>query len=229
MLELLQQNAGLLEQYALAAIVVGALLALVGYLWLVRRGFAESWGWGFAALIPPFQLLFWYQKPRQATPPWLVILLGGLVVGGTIGLVRYVNLIDLGERERFVEGKLHLTLTGWDRDDYSILKKKSDVAVLQMANADVDDEVVGYLAGFEKLEVLELTDSKITDASLAVLGKLPKLRVLKVARTKISDEAFRKHLLGCKQLMELDVRETKLASRTLREWKNANTDRRYTK
>ena len=39
-----------------------------------------------------------------------------------------------------VDGQQHLTLTGSDRKDYSVLKLKQDVAVLQMANPDVTDQ-----------------------------------------------------------------------------------------
>jgi len=43
-------------------------------------------------------------------------------------------------RERLVDGQAHLTLTGWDRDDYSVLQARPQTVVLQMANADVTDE-----------------------------------------------------------------------------------------
>ena len=35
--------------------------------------------------------------------------------------------LDLGPREKLVDGQRHLTLTGWDRKDYSILKLIPDV------------------------------------------------------------------------------------------------------
>jgi hypothetical protein len=231
MLDFLKQNAGLVEQYAVSAIVVGALIVLIGYFWLVRRGFAEGWGWGFAALIPPFQLLFWYRKPKEATLPWLVILLGAIVIGGTIAAVHYVNIIDLGERERIIDGKRYLGLTDWDKDDYSILKEKKDTAILQMRNKDVNDEVIALLAGFEELEELDIGDTSITDESLKVLANLPKLRDLKMDNTAITDAGFREHLLKKESLMKLDMErmdsKTGVKSKSMRDWKNAKKGRDY--
>ncbi len=136
--------------------------------------------------------------------------------------------IDLGPREKIVDGELHLTLTGWDRpaDDYAVLEMKPDTVVLQMANSDVTDETINFLAGLEKLQELDVNDTQITDTGLAVLALLPRLRVLRLRGTKVTNDGFREHLLAKSSLLELDARETDIASKSLREWKNADKQRR---
>lgn len=215
-----------IEIYAVAIGLVGLLLVLIGYVWLVLRGVKLGWLWGVAALVPPFPLWFWLRKPKEATAPWLLILLGLGITAGSVAAGRYLHRIDLGPLEDSSTGELHLTLTGWDRDDYSVLDFKTEAVVLQMANKDVTDEVVQRLIKFDKLQELDLTDTQITDTSLAVLGQLPQLRILKVARTAISDEAFREHLLEREKLLEVDVRGTKVSRDTLRKWKKGNKERK---
>ena len=78
------------EQYAVPLIIAGAVIAVIGLLWLIRRGFKEGRAWGAAAAVPPLQLVFWWKKPGVATPPWLVILLG---VGITVALQRVSRII----------------------------------------------------------------------------------------------------------------------------------------
>ncbi len=220
-----------LEQYLVPLVIAGALVALVGLFWLIRRGFKEGWGWGFAALVPPLQLLFWWQRPKAATAPWAVILVGAAISLGTIGAVQYANRIDLGERERVEKGDRWLTLTGWDREDYSFLPRKKDAAVLQMANKDVDDKVVALLAGFDSLKELDLSDTAITDASLPVLASLPALADLKLDNTAITDAGFREHLLKKESLMKLSLErmtpKTGVQAKTLREWKSGKKGREY--
>jgi hypothetical protein len=221
-----------LEQYAVPLILGGAAASVIGLIWLVWRGFKEGWGWGLAAIVPPFQLLFWWKKPRPATPPWVLILIGLAVSLGTIAAVQYANRIDLGERERIgPDGKPWLTLTGWDKSDYSFLKERKATAVLHMRNPDVDDRVVALLEGFNSLEELDLGDTAITDASLPVLAALPALRVLKLDGTAITDQGFRDHLLKKESLLELDLermdRVKGVKAQTLREWKNVNKERKY--
>jgi Leucine-rich repeat (LRR) protein len=140
--------------------------------------------------------------------------------------------IDLGPRERIVDGQLHITLTGWDQpaEDYAVLAAKTATVVLQMANPDVTDSTLDYLQRYQLLEELDLNDTQITDAGLARLSSLPRLRVLRLRGTRITDEGFRTHLLDKNTLQELDVRDTAVASKTLRQWKNDQSEiRRYLK
>src|SRR5208337_307119 len=82
-------------------------------------------------------------------------------------------LIDLGPREKIVDGQRHITLTGWDRNDYTFLGSKQDVAVLQMANHDVTDRTLELLKGMNALKDLDLDNTQVTDAGLKILKDLP--------------------------------------------------------
>jgi hypothetical protein len=119
-----------------------------------------------------------------------------------------------------------LTLTGWDRKDYSVLRTRRDIVVLQMANPDVTDEIIAQLEGSKMLKEIDLNDTAITDKSLPILAAIPNLRTLRLRGTKISDKAFREYLLGKESLRELDLRETEVASKTAREWKKAGSESR---
>ncbi len=98
-----------------------------------------------------------------------------------------------------------------------------------MANADVKDETLRYLPGLKQLRELDLNNSQISDAGLKEISELPKLRDLRLARTKITDDGFRQYLLGKESLMNLDLTETGVASKTVREWKAANPERKALK
>jgi hypothetical protein len=99
-----------------------------------------------------------------------------------------------------------------------------------MANPDVTDATLDHLAGMTKLRELDLTDSKVTDEGLAKLAGLPALEVVRLARTAVTDAGVRTHVLSIKTLKEIDVRGTKVETKTLREWKNADPQvRKYLK
>ena len=102
----------------------------------------------------------------------------------------YVPL-NLGAREKLVNGEKHLTLTGSDPKDAPDLKSKKDVTVLQMANPDVTDQSLEPLKEMKLLRELDLNGSQITDAGLEILKALPALASLRLARTKITDQGFR--------------------------------------
>lgn len=132
---------------------------------------------------------------------------------------------NLGPYEKFVEGQRHLTLTGWDRKDYSVLKQKSDAAVLQMANPDVTDQTLEYIEHFRVLKELDLSNTQVTDAGLLILKDLPALAVLYLARTKITDQGFRTALLGKESLLLLDVQKTDVRPETIKAWHDAKPGR----
>jgi len=81
----------------------------------------------------------------------------------------------------------------------------------------------------KQLRELDLNNSQVTDAGLKELAELPKLRDLRLARTKITDEGFRKYLLSKESLMNLDLTGTNVASKTVREWKSTNSERKALK
>lgn len=136
---------------------------------------------------------------------------------------------SLGALNNIVSGERHLTLTGWDQQDYSVIATFPDTIVLQMANADVTDETLQFIKEMKQLRELDLNNSQVTDAGLGIISQLPNLRDLRLARTKITDEGFRQHLLELKNLMSLELTGTNIASKTVREWKAGKPDRKALK
>ena len=124
--------------------------------------------------------------------------------------------LDLGPRDKLVDGQRHLTLTGWDRKDYSVLRLKPDVVVLQMANPDVTDQSLEPLKEMKALQELDLSGTQVTDAGLKILKDLPALTRLRLARTKITDQGFHDALFAKDSLMQLDLRGTHVSHETVR-------------
>jgi Leucine-rich repeat (LRR) protein len=213
------------ETFGAALLVVGLVLGASGYIWLLFTAFHTGEGWGLAIFfLPPLALLFALVHLRKALPPLLLVLGGAALTAAPFLASAY--LYDLGPREREVDGELHITLTGWDRDDYSILRAKPGTVVLQMANADVDDSTLENLRGMTGLRELDLNDTGVTDEGLRILGQLPKLETLRLRKTKITDQGFREFLRPLESLRELDLRGTKVASATVRAWKAAQPNRK---
>ena len=96
----------------------------------------------------------------------LVLVVLGLLVAATPAVYTLFVPLDLGPREKLVDGERHLTLTGSDRKDYSVLKLKPDVVVLQMANPDVTDQSLESLKEMKALQELDLNGTQVTDAGL---------------------------------------------------------------
>jgi hypothetical protein len=206
----------------------------MGYLWLTVRAWRLSVWWGLAVLLFfPSAIILVATNYRKVAGPSVTILIGVVLVCATVGLnLLLTHELDLGPRERIVDGELHITLTGWDQptEDYAVLASKPDTVVLQMANADVTDETLQYLQPLDLLQELDLNDTLVTDGGLARLAQLTRLRVLRIRGTRVTDEGFRQYLLNKDSLEELDVRNTTVASKTLRQWKSAKGDvRRYLK
>jgi hypothetical protein len=145
----------MIETYALGIELAGLAVFLVGWFWLLIRAFRRHVGWGIASLVPPVPLVFGVMHWRKGMIPISLILLGSFIVSFP-PLYSLLVPIDLGPRERMVEGERHLTLTGWDRTDYALLGSKRDVVLLQMANPDVSDETLKHLKGLHSLRELDL-------------------------------------------------------------------------
>lgn len=216
------------ERYGVWILALGALSILAGWIWLTIRAFGERFWWGLGTLVfAPIGAVFACFHWKRASQPVFLIVIGFVAVIGTYTVSRVLaNHVDLGKWERRVEGEIHLTLTGWDRKDYSFLKTRRDIVVLQMANSDVTDEVVAQLEGSKMLKEIDLNDTAITDKSLPILAAIPNLRTLRLRGTKITEEGFREYLLGKESLKELDLRETGVASKTAREWKKVDVESR---
>lgn len=158
---------------------------------------------------------------------WPALLVSVGIVGLTLpAAVTRFRPIDLGKHESVVNGERHVTLTEWDQKDYSILARMPDVIVLQMANADVTDQTLGYLKEIKSLRELDIAGSQVTDTGLSELSGLTKLEKLIVSRTKITDAGLAPLLEKLPALRQLDVRETSVTPAILRPWLKAKEGRR---
>jgi hypothetical protein len=223
------------EQTGFAIAAAGLLIAAIGGLWLLVRGFRQSIWWGLALLLIPLTpLVFLVVHFRKAIGPFLVMILGGLVGGVPVML----NIIQ-GEQivtEAKVETKpgtgaaaeeIRVTLTGARREEYAKLSANNrDAAVVQWANPDVTDDDIKQLDGMAKLRELDLNGTQLTDVGLKTVAGLPGLKALRVARTKITDAGFKELLLNLETLDELDLTGTTVTAATAREWKNKKPGRK---
>ena len=183
----------------------GVVLALVGLLW-------STWS-------------LRHRNFRKLVLPIGILLLGLVLIVGP-GIISRLMIVDLGPRETLVDGQRHVSLTGWDGESYDLLSAKSDVVVLQMANADVDDATLDFLAGMKQLQELDLNDSKITDEGLRKLSQLPALRTLRLRGTRITDQGFRDHLMNLPALKQIDLRKTAVSAESVSEWQDDDPSKR---
>jgi len=196
------------EQVGVVLVFLGLFLVASGSLVLLLRGLRVAFGR--------------LDRRRLVAPAALVA--AGLVVGAApvVAQRAWMAFVGLGERERVVEGRRALVLTGWDRPDYSILSRKQDVEILEIGNADVDDATLDLLVGMASLRELTLNDTKITDAGLGKLRQLPKLESLRIARTSVTAEGVRGFLEDPPPLLrQIDVSGNGIPTSILRRWKNA--------
>jgi hypothetical protein len=214
------------EQTGFIVLVVGLVLVMVGHLWLVIRAFRTGTWWGLAALLlAPIGGLVYAIGHRRALTPIGVALIGGLVAASPIAINRFVPA-KKAEIQNVTTGETDLTITGLTGYDYTSLRAKTDLTVLQMANPDVTDVEVEHLGGLVKLKRLDLSDTAVTDASIPVLAALPALEDVKLARTKVTDAGVTKLLVEAKRLRAIDARGTVVKAATLRDWRNADPDNR---
>lgn len=219
------------ETHVSYLVLSGLLLLVVGLVWLVVAAARTHWSWLVGMLVPGVNvivgLVFAVRHTDRARWPLRVLLLAVILAGGPIVANRVAQrFLDLGPREKIVDGELHITVTGWDQDDYSILQNRLATVVLQMANPDVTDATLQYLRGMTSLRSLDLNDTGITDDGLAVLANLPALEELRLARTKITDDGFRAHLAGKESLRHLDLTGTPVKGKTKRAWLKARPGRK---
>lgn len=221
------------EVAGLGILIAGSLLVITGLFWLIGLAWRRRLSVGLLTILTlPLggPLVYGLTRFAESKRP-LILVISGLLLGATPfgwNLVQE-KLFGLGERERIINGERHLTLTGWDRPDYRILKEKSDTVVLEMGNPDVTDATLESLASFNRLKELTLNDSGISDAGLKTLTRLPALQSLRVARTKITKDGVIAFLESAPQsLKEVDVSGNSIPASILRKWKNQDPDhRRY--
>jgi len=219
----------MVEQYGFQIMLAGFALMAAGWIWLAAKAFRDSAWWGAGVLFfPPLAPAYVLARGGAVWRPAAVLALGVALTAFPPIYTRLVP-IDLGPHERIVDGERHLTLTGWDREDYGFLGSKSDAVVLQMANPDVDDAVVARLVGFDRLRELDLSGTKVTDEGLKALRGLPALATLRLKDTKITDAGFKEWLAGKDSLARLDLTGTAVADETVDAWRAAKPGRRAMK
>lgn len=219
------------ETVGAAVLIAGILLSSIAWIWLLVLAFRTRLWWGLVTFfLPPmlliFSLVFWKRTRKPA-----ILLVAGLLVGAVPFGVNAVQdrLVGLGKHESQVNGESHVTVTGWDQSDYSVLKSRPETVVLQMANPDVTDQTLEILRDLPNVRELDLNDTAVTDAGLPIIAALPKLQALRLKNTKITDEGFQQHLAEKSGLTQLDLRGTAVAAKSLRSWKNAQPGREYLK
>ncbi|WP_165250399.1 hypothetical protein [Paludisphaera soli] len=216
----------MVEQYGVYIMLAGLALMVVGWLWLTVKAFRDRTAWGVAVLLfPPLAPAYALAKGGAAWAPAAVLAAGVGLTAFPPLYTRYVP-VDLGPYERIVDGERHLTLTGWDREDYAILGSKSDAVVLQMANPDVTDATLRNLKGFDRLRELDLNETQVGDEGLKALADLPALASLRLKGTKITDAGFRATLLNKESLRRLDLTGTAVDRETVEAWRDAQPGRR---
>ncbi len=219
------------ELVGVGLLATGAILLLCGLGWLVRRAFQTRKSLGvFLAFTLPFgtPLIYGLATFRKSKPPLMLVLLGVIIGAGPFAYNQiHEYIFGLGERERTIDGELHIGLTGWDRPNYKLLSKRMNVAVLELGNADVTDATVELLVGMPKLRELTLNDSQVTDACFATIAKLPALESLRLARTKITRDGVVTFLAEPPaKLKNLDVSGNSIPGSAVRKWKNADAENR---
>lgn len=217
------------EQKAVLILALGLLVLFVGFAWLVVEAFQTRWTWGlgtlaFAPIVGP---IFAIKHARRAWGPLATMLVGALTLAAPILIARFTP-IDLGPRDKIVNGERHLTLNGWDRpvSGYRIISERPDTVLLQMANPDVDDATLEHLSGLKQLRELDLNNTRITDAGLPALAALPALETLRLSGTGITDAGFQRYLAKLPTLKRIDLRGTGVTAETIQAWRQAQPGRR---
>lgn len=206
--------------------LTGLPLTFLGLVWLLVVAWRVSVKWGllttllYPAMILPHTIRHW---PRTK-PPAIVVVFGLVLMSIPPAYTRFIP-VDLGEHDQIVAGERHLTLTGWNKTDYSVLAARPDTVVLQMANGDVTDDTLRYLGSLQNLRELDLSDTKVTDAGLERLKENTKLESLRLARTGVSDAGFDSVLDKLPALKQLDVAGSKITPDRAQKWLDVKPER----
>jgi len=204
----------------------GLALAAIGWIWMLLLAFRTQWWWGLLVLLVPPAALIFIPRYWPKTKPPVGVILAGLVLSAAPAIYTHVAPVDLGPHVATVDGETHITLTGWDQQNYSALRQWPDVVVLQMANPDVTDDTLRLIDGAGKLRELDVSDSQITDAGLAIVEHLPELEILRLKNCHVTDAGFNTHLAPHPKLIRLELSGTEVTAEAVREWRKANPQRR---
>jgi hypothetical protein len=215
-----------MEPYYPYIFLIGAAIAIIGCVGLIVVAFRQRIWWGIGVVVfPPLSIVFCARHLKRCVIPLALLIVGGATAAFPALVTRLVP-VDLGPLDRIVDQERHLTLTGWDRNDYSVLAAKPDTVVLQMANPDVTDQTLEYLRGMTRLRELDLNDTQVSDNGIEALKGLATLETLRLRRTKISGKGFVEVLSPMPALKQLDLRETDVDPELVKEWRDAKEGRR---
>jgi len=105
-----------------------------------------------------------------------------------------------------------LTLHGTQVTDDGLmhLKDMRELWSLGLGDTQVTDSGLAHFEGLGSLRDLNLTNTAVSDAGLAHLAKLP-LSILRLNGTQVTDAGM-KHLADMKDLITLEVRDTRVTS-----------------
>jgi hypothetical protein len=218
----------MLESYGFYVLACGGLLALAAFIRLSVRAFRVSRLWGVGLLVFPLLVLpfIFRNYARVRAPAWLLGVAGLLIAAPYAASYYERNFVPLAPYEQLVDGERRVTLTGMTNFDYAAYRWRSDLGLVQMANADVTDATLEHLRGLSQLRSLDVSDTKISDAGLAKIAALPGLVELRLARTAITDAGFQEHLAKKDSLLKLDLTGTEVKGKTKRDWKALTPDAR---
>lgn len=207
-------------------VIAGVILFLLGVILLLIAAFRTRIWWALGIIaFPPVALGFFAKHSSRSLVPSLLMFFGIAMVAGP-SIYTKVRPVDLGPVARVVDGELVLTLTGWDRKDYSVLRSRPSAVILQMANPDVTDQTLIELEGMKGLRELDLNHTKITDAGLKLIREqFPRLESLKISGTLVTDPGINDHLASMDSLKRLDVRNTAVTRDAVKAWKGAKPGR----
>jgi hypothetical protein len=211
-------------EYSLYA---GLVIAAIATLWLLATAYHQSWKCGLLVTFVPV-LLPWHifrGQPRTAAPAALLAV--GIALLAFPPLYTRFMPIDLGERVTTVDGEKHVTLTGWNKNDYRAITRHPDCSVLQMANSDVTDSTLEFVEALPKLRELDLDNTQITDSGLKIIAALHELQRLRISRTRVTDAGFQESLAKHPKLRQLWCPDTAIKRSSLEAWKQAGESRRF--
>lgn len=205
-----------LEPYALYFMAAGAVLLLLGLIWLLIVAFRT----GFI---------------QKAFTPVLVVLFGAAValfvpvMNKVFPKPPDTNVKVEQKQNESGEVEEHLTGTGAETAQVKeqLAASKGYVSV-QIANKGFTDDDVLPLVGMAQLTFVDLNDNPVTDVTLERLVKLPKLTKLFIARTKVTPEGVKKWVLENpdSKITEVDVTGLNVPGKAIRDWKNADKARK---
>lgn len=137
----------------------------------------------------------------------------GFVVKQIAGDVSYIDLDYSVARQAFSDQALQ-----------TLLKAKTHVAWLNLANSQVSDAQVAQLAQLKNLLKLRLEKNPITSQAIAALSSLDQLTYLNLYGTQVDDAVF-ESLKNMKSLQNVYLTSTGVSSQALENWRQKSNSK----